>query len=566
MKINKKKYKLLFIVVFIGIIVNAQDLPPISTFYTPTIHTAAAAQITIGPSSGTGNDTNRIQAEINRLAVNRTTDSNGITRKGGVLTLNNGTYRIRGLVLRSNVHVRCKSGVVIEPFGPGDMIIANGTDIGNCTGCRTTQNFSFTGFSNNSRFTINIANRLNPGDGSRSFRIGNARNFKIGNINVIDDTTKFPTIEFLPGQAQGTVGPSNNRQQKAAAPTKGLIENITGTGYNPGWGVIQIQVGNNIYFRNIEGSGGATIRMESGLGEGLSTLNTENRTITKLDAIWGRFIRVKNGRCAVFASPHTHIQGFFDMRNITATNSEFAVFLAKGFRTIGSPNRPDESNFPIGTFQSNRSTVRNITTTFGNTAQTRKQELRYMPCAIRNRANTTPIPGAGNFFIAPSIAPIYNIANSGGSGSYNVKIIGLTANNYRNDVVDIITDPGANDFENCSFTPIENVLFVPNALKNTPNPLQNNSNKSVLKTKNQDLGNNELESIEIKIIPNPATNFIKITNAVGSNVSIYDTNGKLIKQLFSLKPSPIDISNLNAGLYFVKIHASSDVFKLCVKK
>ncbi len=563
MKISKKIYWILFLPIFSKFTVNAQDLPPLSTFYTPTIHTAAAAQVSIGPSSGTGNDTNRIQSAINNLAVNLTTDSNGVSRKGGVLTLTNGTYRFRGLILRSNVHIRCQSGVVLEPFGPGDMIIANGTDIGGCIGCRTTQNFSFTGISNNSRFTINIANRLNPGNGSRSFRIGNARNFKIANINVIDDFTKFPTIEFLPGQAQGMVGPSNNRQQRVAAPTRGFVENISGTGYNPGWGVIQIQVGNTIYFRNIEGTGGATIRMESGLGEGLSTLNTENRTITKMDAIWGRFIRVINGRCAIFASPHTHIQGFFDMRNITAISSEFAVFLARGFRTIGSPNRPDESNFPIGTFQSNRSTVRNITTTFGNTAQTRTQELRYMPCAIRDRASTTPIPGAGNFYPGPSVAQIYNIANSGGGGSYNVKIIGLTANNYRNDVVDIITDEGANDFENCSFTPIENVLFVPNALKNTPNPLQVGSNKSILKSKFSN--ENEDDSTLERIIPNPSTNFINIPKTLSDNILIYDISGKLVKQIQNLKSSTISVSDLSTGLYFFKSNLNDKVYKFYVK-
>ncbi|NMH86873.1 T9SS type A sorting domain-containing protein [Flavivirga algicola] len=560
-----KKYILLFVIALVGLIVNAQDLPPLSTFYSPTINNTASDKVFINPSSGIGNDTNRIQAEIDKLSNLRRTLGNGTVIRGGVLILKNGVYRLRGLRLKSHVHIRCFNGVVIEPFGPGNMIIADGKDENGCTGCRVIENFSFTGLSNTSRFTINLTNRLGPGDGSRSFKVGNARNFKIANINVIDNRTKFPTIEFLPSRTFGMVGPSNNRQQRAAAPTRGFIENITGTGYNPGWGVIQIQAGNNLYFRNLEGNGGATIRMESGLGEGLSTLNTQNRAITKMDAIWGRFVRVVNGRCAVFASPHTHIQGFFDMRNITATNSEFAVFLAKGFRTIGNPGRPDESNFPIGSFRSNRSTVRNITTTFGNSAQVRLQELRYMPCALRNRTSTTKIPGTTVFYTGPSIAPIYNIANSGGSGSYNVKIIGLTAKNYRNDVVDIITDQGANDFENCSFTPIENVLFVPRALRNTPNPLQNGSNKSVLKTKVLDSEGNTPELAEVKITPNPATNFISIQNALNSNISIYDVSGKLVKQVLNLKSSSVNISSLSAGLYFVKINSSKDVFKITVK-
>ncbi len=565
MKIFKENYKLLFTVLLISFVTNAQDLPPLSTFYTPIINNTGSDKVFISPSSGTGNDTNRIQTEIDRLSNLRRTLGNGAVIKGGVLTLKNGVYRLRGLRLRSDVHIRCFSGVVLEPFGPGDMIIADGKDENGCTGCRVIENFSFKGLSNTSRFTINLTNRLGPGDGSRSFRVGNARNFNIGNINVIDDRTKFPTIEFLPGKTFGMVGPSNNRQQRTAAPSRGLIENITGTGYNPGWGVIQIQVGNTLYFRNLEGNGGATIRMESGLGEGLSTLNTQNRAITKMDEIWGRFIRVVNGRCAVFASPHTHIQGFFDMRNITASNSEFAVFLAKGFRTIGNPNRPDESNFPIGTFRSNRSTVRNITTTFGNSAQVRLQELRYMPCGVRNKASTTKIPGTSVFYTGPSIAPIFNIANSGGEGSYNVKIIGLTANNYRNDVVDIITDQGANDFENCSFTPIENVLFVPVPLRNTPNPLQNGSNKINSNKKALNSDNTTSELTEIKITPNPATNFINISNALNSNVSIYDISGKLVKQKLNLQSSIVNISNLSTGLYFVKLNSNNNVFKISVK-
>ena len=553
-----KNYLTLAAMLFLSAMVNAQDLPPVETFYTPTINNED--KISLSPSSGTTDDTNRIQNVINQLSnINRTLPDGSVV-KGGVLTLKNGTYRIRGLRLRSNVHVICFSGVTIIPFRTGDMIIADGTTANGCTDCEVVENFSFIGPSDTSRFTIDIASKLEPGNGSRSFKIGNARNFRIANINVIDNNTQFPTVEFLPGKTFGTVGPSDNRQQRAAAPTRGLIENITGVGYNPGWGVIQIQVGNTLYFRNIKGTGGATIRMESGLGTGLSTLNTENRTITKMNEIWGRFIEVRNGRCAVFASPHTHIQGFFDMRNITAVSSEFAVFLAKGFRTIGNPSRPDETNFPIGTFLSNRSTVRNITTTYGDGAQDRLQELRYMPCAIRSGATPTLIPGTSVFYPGPSVAPIYNIANSGGDGSYNVNIIGLTANGYRDDVVDIIDDQAKNDFENCVYTPIEDKIWIPNAIKNTDNPLQEGDGSEALSTDELHKGNKQ-----ISISPNPATDAIRISNALNSSISIYSATGALVKQISKLESSPIDISDLNTGLYFIRVNSISKVLKLYVK-
>lgn len=67
------------------------------------------------------------------------------------------------------------------------------------------------------------------------------------------------------------------------------------------------------------------------------------------------------------------------------------------------------------------------------------------------------------------------------------------------------------------------------------------------------------------VYPNPANSNITITNAENQNVTIYNISGQIVKTLVSTSENQnVDVSDLNNGLYFVKI--GSSVVKLDIIK
>lgn len=542
---------------------NAQDdIPVRNTFYNPTINNSN--NTTISPSPGNGNDTRRIQNQINNLS----------NSGGGTLTLANGTYRIIGLQMRSGVHIRCNRRVILRPFRPGNMISVAGTNAGNCTGCNAITNFSIT--SNDNRpFTVDMTN-LDQLENCRFIALMHANNFLISNFNVIDNFTRFPVIEFLPGRARGMVNgrpnSSQTRQPRSAVASSGIVENITGSGFNPSWGIIQLQAGNTIFFNNLDGEGGITLRIESGLGEGLSTLNDANRRIVRINAIWGEDLVVRNGRCVLLASPHSHQHGFFNLRNLTAYNSEFGVHIARGFLT-SSPFRPSEAGFEPGTF-SNQSVIADLTvnansdsnTTGNDNAQLRLQELRFIPCVIRNRIDPEPlpeIPRDATFITGPSVAPVFYPAGANGDGTYEVSLEGrMRFRGFGREVTRVITNTDLADFVGCTnvSNAIANLINVPRS-EDRDNPRQTitraQSAKLITDVK-------DAQQSQLKVYPNPASNFIEISNSEGSNFYMYNASGVLVKQILGLESTTINVSDLSAGIYFVRLNENDLIEKISI--
>jgi len=64
------------------------------------------------------------------------------------------------------------------------------------------------------------------------------------------------------------------------------------------------------------------------------------------------------------------------------------------------------------------------------------------------------------------------------------------------------------------------------------------------------------ENIKFSVYPNPANSYVNITNIDGANkIEILDVTGKLIKQIIPNQNNyKFDISDLNEGIYFVKIN------------
>ncbi|MBR4135046.1 MAG: T9SS type A sorting domain-containing protein [Bacteroidales bacterium] len=64
----------------------------------------------------------------------------------------------------------------------------------------------------------------------------------------------------------------------------------------------------------------------------------------------------------------------------------------------------------------------------------------------------------------------------------------------------------------------------------------------------------------INVYPNPVAETIRISNAEGAQIAIYNSNGQVVKQLESAGTNTtVDVSTLSAGIYFVQIIGDKQV-------
>ncbi|GAA4235896.1 hypothetical protein GCM10022291_18900 [Postechiella marina] len=126
------------------------------------------------------------------------------------------------------------------------------------------------------------------------------------------------------------------------------------------------------------------------------------------------------------------------------------------------------------------------------------------------------------------------------------------------------TDNGTNyNASNSANTPRTNIFKINNA------PINGNKMATLTFTYNAStLSNREPNAIAgVKISPNPTNSIITLSNIQNinlKNIEIYSTIGNMVKQistLKSLKTIKIDVSNLNKGIYLVKLNLENGSFK-----
>ncbi|WP_298892952.1 T9SS type A sorting domain-containing protein [uncultured Psychroserpens sp.] len=77
----------------------------------------------------------------------------------------------------------------------------------------------------------------------------------------------------------------------------------------------------------------------------------------------------------------------------------------------------------------------------------------------------------------------------------------------------------------------------------------------------------EFSNIDFKIFPNPATNYLKLTNKDKLDYTIYDSRGRTIKSGTVFPNDQIDVSSLSQGHYHIKcIGKSSSIVKKFIKQ
>ena len=281
---------------------------------------------------------------------------------GGVIRISGGTYYLLGVKLRSNVQLKFDADVTIQPDLSGITVNKNLNmfEIGNEF---LVENSAITNTEQNNTDTSTWFKIVIPtGDynGVRVAEYSYAHNFQISGIRIEDSNSVFSSIVLN----------LSDRNSKDEISNNGIIKDIVATDGHVGYGIIQIQAGITILCKNLDGEGGSTMRVETGVTQ----INMDNQLT--VDDVVGRDIIGRFGDGVLTFSPHRVDQGRVDVENITAINSTYAVRLAAGF--LDSRGTLDN----IGTF-SNLSYVGNITCTGGDGAQIKSKDYKFFNCETK---------------------------------------------------------------------------------------------------------------------------------------------------------------------------------------
>lgn len=406
---------------------------------------------------------------------------------GGIITIKTGDYKVKETAfLLSNVHIQFEPNVHFYMGDAGFVFHATSTITDN-----PIENFSIVGIGRDKsneqgkdeRFTTHftydnkIINNKKKNKKNVFLKLGYTTNFKIANINIIDGYTDTSSIvlagevdfidiiaeqKLLANQSKSKkaknrkskkvkYGRSNLIREVYGVPSKGIIENIHNENGSYGYGLIQMQAGNNIIYRDLTGNGGATLRLESGLNVNqlfrpvgtppIYTINGLGLPLTtdsqpKIDNVYGHNIHCVNGHAAFTMSPHTVKQGKVFLSKIRSKSCEAGGEIGKGF--INNFAREEKAGIPVSTFgiekgsYSHESTITDLVAEFGQNSQVKSKNFRYIPCDLRiDRGVKEPNVGLSTELSldfesrrGPSLFPLHYSAfeQAIGDGGYRVNI------------------------------------------------------------------------------------------------------------------------------------------------
>ena len=435
---------------------------------------------------------------------------------GGILTIESGTYLISPTVqLKSNVHIRVDPGVTLkfasdgtlfEALSLGDVPLTNLSIIGlgedNTATGGTDERFVVD--HNTSQLGTESAPKYS------TLRLGNINNFKFSDFRILDNFSN-PSSIVLSAEVRTVQIASESRSRLISevfgTPNRGIIENIDNQDGAYGYGLVQQQAGVDILYKNLSGTGGVTLRLESGLNlnqmfrpvgsvpvyvrDGIG-LPLEKNQQPKIDKIVARNITNKNGHAAFTLSPHTITQGTVDLQNVSTTGSAFAGKVGDGF--INNFNREEAAGLDVAAFNitpgsySSNSVLRDVTAVFGQFAQIKSKDNKFIPCDLRvDRGVSGTDIGLSvelgpdeESRIGPALFAVDYTASEAdlSDGGYIINFdrstvisIGFGSNVPADGV---ITGP-ANDFENCDCVdaggPFSSGFSISGKDKNTRNPL-----------------------------------------------------------------------------------------------
>ncbi|WP_404309535.1 glycoside hydrolase family protein [Neorhodopirellula lusitana] len=327
---------------------------------------------------------------------------------GGHVVVPAGDYQLIEVNLKSDVHLLFESGVTIRPFT--DAKKGRMRNVFNLGMKDAVKNVSVVGPEDRVIFDCSA---IGDDDEFRAVCMNDCNNFRIANLTINDNFTKFSSI---------TLGWGGVEDGKAKVARNGLIENITADKAHYGYGAIQAHSGESIVFRNIKSTGGVGVRLETGSGKLLES------------GIGGLFdIKVEdvtsiNGQGALMFQPHTIQHGDVVARNIHSDGSEFCVYIAKPY--VSKKKLGEDTTQKAGSFRSIK--VDGVKAIYRDgPIVTRSVHFECYPVELHKkivRADNGTQPG----FRGPSIAAVANMRPDMNVSITHIEAIGFK---YRPDTL-----------------------------------------------------------------------------------------------------------------------------------
>lgn len=342
-----------------------------SEFYTETIHNHTLTKNLKDDYGvdGTGNSTDspKLQQAINEVS----------SAGGGSILLPEGTYQLKSIVMKSNVHILIEANSIIHPGYVAPEEKARIFTLGNSS--TPASNVSIRGVGG--RYIVNLPWGVK---GMTVFGCGDVNNFLIADFTVNDRWSVYSAIGM---------SPSSFIQGRTTWPRNGVVRNGTVLDAHFGYGLVQTQAATNVLFRNIHCTGGATLRVETGWTK------MNDLQIGGVDRIFGRNVSCTNGHCAVMIAPHSMHNGSVDVDTVISHSAGYAVTVGGNYVSTKYTN-PD---LIPGTFSDVK--VRNVTATFGIKARLKSQQLKYIP-VYREKYLTDISEDGGKSVIGPAISAV----------------------------------------------------------------------------------------------------------------------------------------------------------------
>jgi len=327
-----------------------------------------------------------------------------------------GNYTFKQVSLKSNVHLEIEHDAVIEPS------IENGAGSGkknaqgkhfaifNLTGDSAREpieNVSIRGVGG--RYTVKVP-VYEPGIIFCAFK--HVRNFWVSDANIEKHLTKFACFQF---------GCGLQDKDGVWRPMKGTIAdcNVTGAAY--GYGLVQIQAGESVLFENLSGTGGVTLRIETG------SKQMNDAQIGGIDRIYGKNIECTDGNAAVMISPHSMHNGVVAVDGVKSIGCGFGVRIEGGYIAKKYSN----SGLTTGTFAPG-GYVKNVKATFGMNAQLKQKHYGYMPPELVKFIKAESEDSESHR--GPSMAAVFNSATD-----FKVEVENVTVSGFKYQKSDVIT-------------------------------------------------------------------------------------------------------------------------------
>lgn len=268
-----------------------------STYYTPPEKIGCRKDVVAdfnAVQTAGGRQNERFQRAINEVAK---------CEGGGILNVPRGRYVLRGIELKSNVHLRVDQGAF---FFPSNNDAHQGVSIFHLAINQEQgiENVSIVGKGSGFTFDLRTGGELES-----AIRVGDVSNFNLANFRIKDRQTLRSSIAFT----------MNNRNDKYYWGRNGIVEHVHQENADIGYGLIQIHALTNVFFDDISTEGGVALRIEPDT----PMIRASGRGGAR--KIVARNVGCSDGLAAVMLIPHVTQNGSLTVNGIQSDSCAFTV-------------------------------------------------------------------------------------------------------------------------------------------------------------------------------------------------------------------------------------------------